>query len=332
MPTRLRRVSPSMPGWSRRRHGRGFVYRDENGRRLAATDVARCKTLVIPPAWRDVWICPLANGHLQAVGTDDAGRRQYLYHPDWRAKRDRAKHDRVLEVGTRLPRARARVSQYLALDGMPRERALATAFRLLDLGLFRVGGEEYADEYGSYGLATLEKRHVHLDGEGVVFDYEAKSGQRHHAVVGDAAVRTAVAVLLRRRGGGRQLLAYRQGRRWHDVTSRDINEFVKEVVGGDVSAKDFRTWHATVVAAAALAESADAASTKTARRRALRQAAERVSEQLGNTPAVARRSYVDPRVVDRFEAGETIAVTTATPDDERARRRAERAVLRLLAD
>jgi DNA topoisomerase I len=332
VPTRLRRVSPSMPGWTRRRHGRGFVYRDEHGRRLAAIDVARCKTLVIPPAWRDVWICPLDNGHLQAVGTDDAGRRQYLYHPDWRAKRDRAKHDRVLEVGTRLPRARARVSRYLALDGMPRERVLATAFRLLDLGLFRVGGEEYADEYGSYGLATLEKRHVHLDGEGVVFDYEAKSGQRHHVVVGDAVVRAAVAVLLRRRGGGRELLAYRQGRRWHDVTSRDINEFVKEVVGGDVSAKDFRTWHATVVAAAALAESADAASTERGRRRALRRAAERVSEQLGNTPAVARRSYVDPRVVDRFEAGETIAAATATSDDERARRRAERAVLRLLLD
>jgi DNA topoisomerase IB len=286
---------------------------------------------VIPPAWRDVWICPLANGHLQAVGTDDAGRRQYHYHPDWRTKRDRAKHDRVLDVGTRLPRARARVSRYLALDGMPRERALAAAFRLLDLGLFRVGGEAYADENGSYGLATLERRHVHLDGGGVVFDYEAKSGQRHHVVVVDAAVRAVVAVLLRRQGGGEQLLAYRRGRRWHDVTSHDINEFVKEVVGGDVSAKDFRTWHATVVAAAALAESVDAAPTKTARRRALRLAAERVSEQLGNTPAVARRSYVDPRVVDRFEAGETIAVKTATADDERTRRQAERAVLRLLA-
>jgi DNA topoisomerase IB len=321
-----------MPGWSRRRHGRGFVYRDERGRRLETDDVARCKALVIPPAWRDVWICPLPNGHLQAVGTDDAGRRQYLYHPDWRARRDRAKHDHVLEVGTRLPRARARVSEYLALDGMPRERALATAFRLLDLAFFRIGGEAYADEYGSYGLATLEKRHVHLDGHDVVFDYAAKSGQRHHVVVDDAAVRAVVEVLLGRRGGGAQLLAYRQGRRWHDVTSRDINEFVKEVVGGDVSAKDFRTWHATVGAAAALAESAEAASTKTARKRAVRRAAEQVAEQLGNTPAVARRSYVDPRVVDRFEAGETITVGAATPDDARARRKVERAVLRLLAE
>jgi DNA topoisomerase IB len=321
-----------MPGWSRRRHGRGFVYRDERGRRLAAVDVARCKALVIPPAWRDVWICPLTNGHLQAVGTDDAGRRQYLYHPDWRAKRDRAKHDRVLDVGVRLPRARARVGELIALDGMPRERALATAFRLLDLGLFRVGGESYADENGSYGLATLEKRHVHLDGDRVVFDYAAKSGQQHHVVVTDPAVRDAVAMLKRRRGGGSQLLAYRDGRRWRDISSRDINEFVKEVVGGDVSAKDFRTWHGTVVAASALAETADAVATTTARRRAVRRAAERVSDELGNTPAVARRSYVDPRVVDRFEAGKTIDATTARRDDERARRKAERAVLRLLTD
>jgi DNA topoisomerase IB len=315
----------------RRRQGRGFVYLDEHGRRLGADDVLRCKALVIPPAWRDVWICPIANGHLQAVGTDDAGRRQYLYHPDWRAKRDRAKHDRVLDVGTRLPRARARVSDFLALDGMPRERALATAFRLLDLGLFRVGGEAYADENGSYGLATLEKRHVHLDGDRVAFDYEAKSGQQHHVVVDDPAVRDAVTELLRRRGGGPQLLAYREGRRWRDVTSRDINEFVKEVVGGDVSAKDFRTWHATVVAAVALAETGDVARSTAARRRALRRAAERVSEQLGNTPTVARRSYMDPRIVDRFEAGETIAATAEVADDERARQRAERAVLRLLA-
>jgi DNA topoisomerase IB len=321
-----------MPGWSRRRHGRGFVYRDEHGSRLAAVDVARCKALVIPPAWRDVWICPLANGHLQAVGTDDAGRRQYLYHPDWRAKRDRVKHDRVLDVGNRLPRARARVTELIALDGMPRDRALATAFRLLDLGLFRVGGEAYADENGSYGLATLEKRHVHLAGGRVVFDYAAKSGQEHHVVVTDPAVFDAVAMLKRRRGGGPQLLAYREGGRWRDVSSRDINEFVKDVIGGDVSAKDFRTWHGTVVAAAALAETADAVATKTARRRAVRRAAERVSEQLGNTPAVARRSYVDPRVVDRFEAGETIGAATATRDDEGARRKAERAVLRLLAE
>ena len=330
MPRRLRRVAPDSPGWTRRRHGRGFVYFDELGQRLGDADAARCKGLVIPPAWREVWICPLENGHLQAVGTDDAGRRQYLYHPDWRAKRDRAKHDRVLEVGDRLPRARFRVEDYLGLEGMPRERALAAAFRLLDLGLFRVGGESYTDINGSYGLATIEKRHVRIAGDSMTFSFPAKSGQQHRVTVTDQAVRKVIAMLRRRRGGGPQLLAYREGRRWRDISSRDINEFVQEIVGGDVSAKDFRTWHGTVTAAVSLADNAEAGSA-TARRRAVRRAAEAVSEQLGNTPAVARKSYIDPRVVDRFEAGETI---TPPPhaDTERSRRRAESEVLRLLED
>jgi DNA topoisomerase IB len=332
VPRRLRRVAPDSPGWSRRRHGRGFVYLDEHGRRLGAADVARCKGLVIPPAWRDVWICPVENGHLQAVGTDDAGRRQYLYHPDWRAKRDRAKHDRVLEVGDRLPRARALVDEYLGLEGMPRERALAAAFRLLDLGLFRVGGETYTDTNGSYGLATIEKRHVRVDGDAMTFAFPAKSGQQHRVTVTDRAASKVVGSLRRRRGGGPQLLAYREGRRWRDISSRDVNEFVKQVVGGDVSAKDFRTWHGTVTAAASLADSAEAGiATATTRRRAVRRAAEAVSEQLGNTPAVARKSYIDPRVVDRFEAGETIDPSRQT-GTERSRRRAEKQVLELLEE
>jgi DNA topoisomerase IB len=285
---------------------------------------------VIPPAWRDVWICPLENGHLQAVGTDDAGRRQYLYHPDWRAKRDRAKHDRVLEVGDRLPGARSRVDEYLGLDGMPRQRSLAAAFRLLDLGLFRVGGEAYTDTNGSYGLATIEKRHVRIDGDAMTFCFPAKSGQQHRVTVTDRAVSKIIATLRRRRGGGPQLLAYREGRRWRDISSRDINEFVKEIVGGDVSAKDFRTWHGTVTAAVSLAADVDADSA-TARRRAVRRAADAVSEQLGNTPAVARKSYIDPRVVDRFEAGETITPPRHAAT-EPARRRAESEVLRLLEE
>ena len=329
MPRRLRRVSPESPGWRRRRHGRGFVYLDESGRRLGAADVVRCKALVIPPAWRDVWICPLPNGHLQAVGTDDAGRRQYLYHPEWREQRDRAKHDRVLDVGMRLPQARARVTKLLALEGMPRERALAVAFRLLDLGLFRVGGEVYAEDNGSYGLATIEKRHVRVRGTSIVFSYRAKSGQQQEVTVSDAAASAAVALLRRRRGGGEQLLAFREGRRWRDVTSRDINDFVKEIVGGDVSAKDFRTWHGTVIAAVSLASSDPSAGSRAERRRALRRAAEEVADQLGNTPTVARTSYMDPRVVDKFEAGETItsAVSSQSP---RKRRRAESEVVRLL--
>jgi DNA topoisomerase IB len=303
---RLRTVSPNSPGWTRRRSGKGFLYLDETGERLAAEHVVRCKELVIPPAWQKVWICPFPNGHIQAVGTDDAGRRQYLYHPVWRQKRDEAKHDRVLEVAARLPRARKRVAEHLALEGMPRERALGTAFRLLDLGFFRIGGEAYAEANGSYGLATIEKQHVRVEDDLVVFEYVAKSGKERLVAIADQPVRDAVELLRRRRSGGPELLAYRDGRRWRDVTSADINAYVKDVVGGEVSAKDFRTWHGTVLAAVALAVSTRAAGSPTARKRAVARAMKEVSEYLGNTPAVARSSYVDPRVVDLFEDGVTI--------------------------
>jgi DNA topoisomerase IB len=286
--------------------GRGFVYLDGEGRRLCSEDGQRCRDLVIPPAWRDVWISPYPNGHLQAVGTDDAGRRQYLYHPYWREKRDAAKHERVLTVAARLPTARERVHEHLQLPGMPRERALATAFRLLDLGFFRVGGESYAEENGSYGLATLAKEHVHTEGSTVVFEYVAKSGKHRHVAVADEDVRVAITTLKRRRGGGEDLLAYRRGSTWVDVTSSDINEYVKDVVGGEVSAKDFRTWHATVLAAVALAVSSPVSQSPTARKRAVSRAMQEVSQYLGNTPTVARASYVDPRVIDLYEDGITI--------------------------
>ena len=250
---RLRTVSPSDPGWTRRRAGKGFVYLDQLGVRLPSEDRERCVRLVIPPAWEEVWICRRPNGHLQAVGTDAAGRRQYLYHPEWRRKRDESKHDRVLEVAARLPRARRRVGVHLQLDGMPYERALATAFRLLDLGFFRIGGETYAEANHSYGLATIRKEHVTVENRTVVFDFVAKSGQERYVALADDLVRASVADLLRRRSGGPELLAYKDGRRWRDVTSTDINAYVKEQVGGEVSAKDFRTWHGTVIAAVALA-------------------------------------------------------------------------------
>jgi DNA topoisomerase IB len=304
---RLRRVSPSSPGWTRRRAGKGFVYLDEDGRRLPPEDVQRIKDLVIPPAWKNVWICSYPNGHIQAVGTDDAGRRQYLYHPYWRQKRDEAKHDRVLEVARQLPEAREQVQEHLALPGMPYEKALGTSFRLLDLGFFRVGGEQYAETNGSFGLATIRREHVRVEGETVVFEYTAKSGKERYIAIADEPVRESVRTLLRRRGGGDELLAYRDGRRWVDVTSADINQYVKEVVGGEVSAKDFRTWHATVLAAVALAVSVRTSGSKTGRKRAEARAMKEVAEYLGNTPAVARASYVDPRIVDLFEDGVTIA-------------------------
>jgi len=332
---RLRRVSAESPGWTRRRNGSGFAYFDEHGGRLGPDDVARCRALVIPPAWKEVWICPYPTGHLQAVGTDEAGRRQYLYHPAWREQRDTAKHARVLDVATRLPVARRKVTQHLDLPGMPRERALALAFRLLDLGFFRIGGEGYAEEYGSYGLATIEKQHVKLKGDEVFFEYVAKSGQERQVVVRDDAVRDAVGMLKRRRGGGAGLLAYRDGRQWCDVTSDDINAYVKEVVGGDVSAKDFRTWHGTVLAAVALAGKLEDRASPTKRKRAVATAMKEVAESLGNTPAVARSSYVDPKVVRQYEAGETIeeALEDTRPGrSESTRRKVEAAVLDLLQE
>jgi DNA topoisomerase IB len=334
---RLRRVHPDSPGWTRRRQGKGFVYLDERLEALGPDDVARCKALVIPPAWTQVWICPAPNGHIQAVGTDDAGRRQYLYHPVWREQRDKAKHDRVLVVARRLPKARRLVAAHLAQPGMPKERALGAAFRLLDLGFFRVGGEQYAEDNGSFGLATVQKQHVHIAGDEVVFEYPAKSGQQRLIAVADPAVIAAVSELRGRRGGGRELLAFRDGTRWRDLTSTDINRYVKEVVGGEVSAKDFRTWHGTVLAAVALAERADDAASATRRKKAVKAAMVEVSDYLGNTPTVARGSYVDPRVIDAFEGGTTIAPTLAElgrrrRQAERSRDAIERAVLKLLRD
>jgi DNA topoisomerase I len=303
----LRTVSPRDPGWTRRRAGKGFVYLDQTGARLPAEDAERCKLLVIPPAWEQVWICPVPNGHMQAVGTDDAGRRQYLYHQQWRINRDKSKHDRVLTVAARLPDARKAVVKDLRLEGMPYERALATAFRLLDLGFFRIGGEAYAEANNSYGLATIHKQHVSIEGSTVVFDYLAKSGQERYVALADDLVRQAVRDLLRRRGGGPELLAYRDGKTWRDVTSADINTYIKGRVGEDVSAKDFRTWHGTVLVAVALAVSTEAFGTKAGRKRAVTRAVQEASHYLANTPAVCRKSYIDPRVIDRYESGVTIA-------------------------
>jgi DNA topoisomerase IB len=304
--SRLRTVSPQSPGWTRRRAGRGFSYLGLDGRRLAADDADRCRRLVIPPAWEEVWICPYPNGHMQATGTDAAGRRQYVYHPDWRRQRDEEKHHRVLEMAVRLPAAREQVSADLALPGMPVERALATAFRLLDLGFFRVGGESYAEENGSHGLATIKKSHVRLHGSRMEFTFMAKSSKEVAVALVDEQARAAVDSMRRRRSGGDELLAWRDGRHWRDITSDDIRAYVKQVVGGDATVKDFRTWHGTVLAAVALAVSTHAAETPTARKRAVARAMREVSEYLGNTPAVTRASYVDPRVVDLFEDGITI--------------------------
>ena len=207
-----------------------------------------------------------------------------------------------------LPRLRERVETDLALEGMPRERALACAARLLDRGFFRIGSEDYAEENETYGVATMRKRHVTVDRDDtVIFDYEAKGGQRRIQAIGDPAVADVVRTLKRRRGGGEELLAYKRGARWADVKSADVNEYVKQATGGDFSAKDFRTWSGTVLAAVALAVSGEAANgSKTARKRAKTRAVKEAARYLGNTPAVCRASYIDPRVFDRFDGGLTI--------------------------
>ncbi len=305
---RLRRSDPSLPGITRRRSGRGFTYLDEHGDRVRDPEtLARIRALAVPPAWTDVWICLLPLGHLQAVGTDAAGRRQYRYHDRWRTRRDQQKFDRMLEFAARLPHVRQVTSEHLARADLSRERVLACATRLLDRGFFRIGSESYAESHGTYGLATVRCSHVRLgDGGLVEFEYPAKGAKQREQSVVDPEVHEVVARLKRRRGDP-DLLAWREGRRWHDVRSDDINDYLKEIAGDEFSAKDFRTWHGTVLAAVALAVAAPASRSRTAAKRAMAWAVKDVAQYLGNTPAVCRASYIDPRVFDRYRSGWTIA-------------------------
>jgi DNA topoisomerase-1 len=304
---RLRRADCSTPGIVRRRRGRGFEYLDADGERIDDEEaLSRIRALVIPPAWKDVWICPDPLGHIQAVGTDAAGRRQYLYHAQWRARRDQEKFDQMIRFARRLPHVRRVAARHLRQPDLNRERVLACAVRLLDRGFFRVGTEEYAEQNETYGLATMLKSHVALDdGNVVTFDYISKGGKQRVQSIVDPDVYRVVDALKRRRDG-RELLAYKRGRRWVDVKSADINDYVKDVTGEEFTAKDFRTWHATVLAAVALAVSGATASSRTARQRAIVRAVKEVAYYLGNTPAVCRASYIDPRVFDRFRDGVTI--------------------------
>jgi DNA topoisomerase IB len=330
---RLRTVSPNNAGWTRRRAGKGFVYLDDTGLRLTAEQSERVKALVIPPAWEQVWICPYPSGHIQAVGTDDAGRRQYIYHPVWRQRSDAAKFDRVLAMAKKLPEVRLRVAVHLGADEIHRERAMACAVRLIDLGYFRIGSDAYADEHGSYGITTLLKSHVRRRGDGLRFTFVGKSGIEHDIAVDDPDVCRVVDLMRTRRSGGDGLLAFKEGPRWRDVNATGVNAYLAELFGGEVTAKDFRTWHATVLAATALADNPSPGESTTARRKAVRQAIVEVSEYLGNTPAIARGSYVDPRVLDLYDDGTTIAhaLQRAPKSPLRRQEHIERAVLRLLS-
>jgi len=335
---RLKRADCAGPGIRRRRRGKGFEYLDDDGRRVTEPSVlARIRELVIPPAWEEVWICPYPMGHIQATGTDAAGRKQYRYHDKWRERRDAEKFEEMIDFARALPRLRARVAKDIKRSGMPREKVLACAMRLLDRGFFRIGSENYAEENDTYGIATMGKRHVTVSGDQVTFDYEAKGGQRRVQSIGDREVAEIVGTLKKRRGGGDELLAYKVGGRWVDVRSADINAYLKEATGGDFSAKDFRTWSGTVLAAVALAVAGIATGSKTSRKRAKTRAVKEVARYLGNTPAVCRASYIDPRVFDRFDGGLTIGGalpelvedTAAWPHVQRA---VEEAVLHLIED
>jgi DNA topoisomerase I len=311
---RLRRSVLKQPGIVRKRRGNGFAYYGPDGQSLQDPDaLQRIKELVIPPAWKKVWISPHTNGHIQAVGTDAAGRRQYLYHLSWQQERAEEKFDRVLELSTRLPDFRTQITADLARRRLSRDRVLALALRLLDRGYFRAGGEQYAEEHESYGISTLLCEHVTVHRDAIEFDYRGKSGVQRTLEIEDAEVVRAVRSLMRRTERSERLLVCRTASGWVDVHADDLNIRFKELVGDDYTVKDLRTWHGTVLAAAAFAD-ADPAVSERVTKRVAAAVMKEVAEELGNTPAVARGSYVDPRVVTGYEQGLTIGAALRRAD------------------
>jgi DNA topoisomerase-1 len=304
---RLRRSQLRGPGLRRVRRGSGFSYYDPDGAKVTdPKTLERIKGLVIPPAWKKVWISPYPNGHIQAVGTDAAGRRQYLYHQKWQEERNEEKFDRALHMSAGLAEMRQQIRSDLRGRGLTRDRVIALALQLLDLGYFRSGSEQYAEENNSFGLATLLCEHVTLQQQAVDFDYPAKSGVRRTLLIEDPEVVRSVRALMRRPDRSERLLVCRNGSAWTDLRADDLNGRFKELVGEEYTGKDLRTWHGTVLAAAAFVD-ADPPENKSVIKRVESAVMKEVSEELGNTPAVARRSYVDPRVVEGYEAGLTIS-------------------------
>jgi len=306
----LRYVTERLPGVRRRRAGRGFVYVDAQGRRVRDSEtLRRIRALAIPPAWTDVWICPVPTGHVQAVGRDARRRKQYRYHTRWRATRDETKYTRMIAFARSLPRIRARVDEDLARPGLPREKVLATVVRLLEATLIRVGNEEYARANRSFGLTTLRDRHVDVDGTQVRFAFRGKGGKEHTVDVRDRRM----ARIVRRLQDlpGQELFQYvDDGGERRSIGSADVNAYLQEIAGADFTAKDFRTWAGTVLAALALAEVRGFATPREAKRNILR-AIERVAARLGNTPTICRRCYVHPEVLHAYLDGVTIRALKA---------------------
>ena len=302
---RLRRSNPSSPGFQRIRSGRGFSYRGHSGETVRDDELrARFDSLAIPPAWTEVWIAPFTNAHIQATGMDAAGRRQYIYHPTWRELHDRDKFDRALELARSLPSARAVVTRTLRDSDDMRSRTLAAAFRMLDTGSLRIGSERYVEANGSHGLSTLLCAHVRVQGDTVVLRFPAKSGKQWESEITDPDLAAFVRCRIRR-GREKLLLSWSTRGVEHSITAADINGYIRERTAGDFTAKDFRSLHGTIAAARSLALSGPA-TTRRDQARAIKQAMEDAAGVLSNTPAIARKSYVDPRLLDRYAAGETI--------------------------
>jgi len=309
---RLTRVRPGRDlGYRRLRAGNGFRYVDADGAALPAEERERVTGLVIPPAWKDVWICANPQGHIQATGIDDAGRLQYLYHPQWSAGRDKGKYARALQLAESLPRARARVTTSLRRDDLDRERVLAAAFRLLDQAAPRVGSERYLERHGSRGLTTLKRRDALIDGPVTHLRFPGKSGKRQQLQIDDEDLAVVMALLAAGRPAS-PLLAYQRSRRRVPLTPREVNAYVRTMTGGSFTAKDFRTLRGTILAADALAR-IGTAGTKTDRKRAEVLAVKATAEALGNTPAVARSSYIDPRVFAAYKKGRLLD-TSISPE------------------
>jgi DNA topoisomerase I len=292
----LRYVSDREPGFARRRRGKGFQYTDADGRPLSREQVERIEALAIPPAWTDVWICRSANGHLQATGRDARGRKQYRYHPRWMEVRDETKYHRLLAFAKALPRIRRCVEKDMSRKALSRERVIATVVHLLDTTNIRVGNDEYARDNQSFGLTTMRDHHVEVDGSHITFRFRGKSGKMHDVQLTDPR---AARVLKRcEELPGQELFQYvDDDGKVVDIDSDDVNRYIQDVSGGDFTAKDFRTWSGTVLAAWALQELGEFDSNTQAKRQVVA-AVESVSEELGNTPAVCRRCYVHPEVLE----------------------------------
>jgi DNA topoisomerase IB len=305
----LRRSDPAAPGITRVRCGRGYRYRGPDGTPVTDSgEVRRIKELVVPPGWNDVWICPSPEGHIQACGTDDAGRRQYLYHAEWRRRREEGKYDRMLDFAELLPGIRGTLAEHLDRRGPGRERVLAAAVRLIDLGFLRAGGEAYAARNDSYGVASLLREHVRRKRGTVVFEFPGKSGKDQRVECAEPEICRVVAGLQRVRSPGQDLFAYRVGDGWHDVNTDDLNSYLREVAGEEHTVKEFRTWHATVLAAVGVAVAVPPQDDRALARLRAHVVSE-VADYLGNTEAVARDSYIDPRVLRLHERGVTVAAS-----------------------